>query len=170
MDELVKRALTFEEKGQRFYEEMAKKSDNALARALFENLARDEERHARWIEDLRAALKQQGLDKCMSDDQFLPLESRVKEVFDRLESQAPSAEADTVEGLQVAMSMEKEALDLYREMLEQDPAVPERTFLERIMAEEWDHLEALRNVHAYLTQTGEWFDEDESRRWNWMNI
>jgi rubrerythrin len=75
-----------------------------------------------------------------------------------------------VEGLETAMERERQGLKMYQRLLEAtggDQAG--RAFLESLVEEEWEHLEALVNTYRYLTLTAQWFDEEESKRWNWMN-
>ncbi len=171
MDELVRKAIAFEEKGQQLYEKLAEESTHSLARTLFANLAIDEQHHAKWIQKLHKSLSdEEGSSDALSVGSRKPIEGRMREAFERLQRQTDPPDSDNVKGLVLAMKLEKEALALYREILDGGPPPQETAFLEKILEEEWQHLEALRNVHAYLTNTGEWFDVEESGRWNWMNI
>lgn len=168
MERLIEKALSLEEKGHKFYIDMAEKASNALARALFENLALDEQRHAEWIHKIQERLQEEY--PTDSAGAGVSIKDRIREVFDSLDTAEEKPGQETVRGLEIAMQLEKEALELYGELLELDPSPAEKAFLEKIMQQEWQHLEALRNVHFYLTRTGEWFDQEESQRWNWMNI
>ncbi len=171
MDELVRKALAFEEKGQQLYEKLAEESTHRLAQTLFENLAIDEQYHAKWIHELHRSLGgEEGSTDASCVARRKPLEKRMREAFERLQMETDPPDSDNVKGLVLAMKLEEEALALYREILDEDPSPRETAFLEKILEEEWKHLEALRNVHAYLTNTGDWFDVEESGRWNWMNL
>lgn len=170
MSPLIEEALALEKKGQDFYEKMAERSVDPLARTLFTNLASDEVEHARWISELDEALGDEPPEDPLTMDRA-PIEERIKEVFDGADLPTQTHEGDYVQGLETAMTMETRAIELYRQILQEgEPSEREKTFLEAILREEWDHLEALRNVHAYLTQTGDWFADTEIQRWNWMNV
>ncbi len=170
MKTLIKEALALEKKGQDFYEKMAERSADPLTRALFTNLASDEVDHARWISDFAETLGSEPSEDPSGVDRP-PIEERIKEVFNDADLPRQSHEGDYIQGLQTAMTMETRAIELYRQILQEgEPSARERRFLEAILREEWSHLEALRNVHAYLTETGDWYAETETRRWNWMNV
>ena len=171
MEELVRKAISFEQKGRKFYEEMSSESCNELAKELFSNLADDEESHEQWIMkycscDESVESTRDGLTPANTDS----IEERMQEVFDRLQEKETTCEMDNVDGLNMAMQLEEKAIDMYRELINKKPSAAEREFLEKILKEEREHLEALRNVYFYLTKTGDWFHEQESTRWNWMNI
>ncbi len=167
MDELVARAVELEHQGEQFYLSMAKTASDELTRALFENLAKDERAHADVVRSLAADA---GLPQVAATTTSAPMEQRVREVFEALELPPPAPGPEVMRGLQLAMDMEQEAIDLYRQLLDEDLAPAQKGFVEQLLQQEWQHLEALRNVHFYLGRPGEWHDQEESQRWNWMNI
>lgn len=171
VDELAQQAIDFEHKGREFYTRMSRESGNELAKTLFANLADDEKEHARWIREQFGCSAGDGA----SPDRAQPagnaaIEDRMKDVFDRLEPDEKVREMDNVGGLEMAMELEQQAIAMYRQLIDQDPSEHQRKFLTEIIKQERQHLEALRNVHFYLTGTGDWFHEQESARWNWMNV
>lgn len=171
MNDLIRQAIDLEQKGWKFYEKMAAESSNELAKALFENLADDEKDHERWIRNWSTDMESQ---EALTEDEehFIArtesIEARIKDIFSQQGASSRSAAMDNVEGLDLAMEMEEEAIAMYNDFNDDDLSPKQKRFLEAILKEEQDHLEALRNVHFYLTDTGAWYHEQE--RWNWMNI
>lgn len=165
MKELLMKAVEFEREGHREYRELARCTGSVLGRQLFETLAAEEMDHVRRIEDIYNRLV--GTGGQLNPSPRRKLEDRMRESFEDLTCR--HRDIDNVEGLELAMDRERRALAMYREMMDRvdDPAA--REFVAKLLAEEWEHLEALKNVHFYLTSTGQWFDGEEIRRWNWMN-
>jgi rubrerythrin len=67
------------------------------------------------------------------------------------------------------MEMEKKGYETYAKFLKEAKTEEEKAFFKWILNEEGEHLAAIANVYAYLTGTGGWLEEDESKTWNWMN-
>ncbi len=68
------------------------------------------------------------------------------------------------------MEMEKKGIKAYNDFLNQTDNEAEKKFFVRLIEEEKKHLEALENVYSYITATGDWLKDEESKTWNWMNI
>ncbi len=165
----LKTALDFEEKGRNFYTKTAATVTDPLSQKLFQTLASDEVKHAEKINAIYQAL---------SKDQPLPegnpvhqahLEEHVKAFFEDHKS-ALSKGASNLEGYEFAMEMEKTGIDMYEKFAGQTEHEGERTFYQFLIKEEREHLEALKNVYFFLTDSGDWLQEDESKHWNWMNL
>jgi len=78
--------------------------------------------------------------------------------------------ADNVKGLELAMQMEKKGYAMYEQFLAKAKDANEKLFYKELLKQENSHYEALANVHLYLTQTSDWFTDEESKVWNWMNL
>ena len=68
------------------------------------------------------------------------------------------------------MEFEKKSYGLYSELSKKSTPGPEMEFYSELMKQEEEHCEALENVYYYLTNTGDWFEREESKVWNWMNM
>ncbi len=169
MSDILSSAIEFERQGYQKYLRLAEEADNPLARELFQTLAGDELEHARYIQELATSLETPG-GEISPLPRHIPLEERMREVFARLGVTGGGSGIDNVEGLELAMDLEQGAMDLYRALLGEIEDPGQREVIETLLEQEWQHLEALANVHFFLTSTGQWLDRDESKRWNWMNI
>ncbi len=97
------------------------------------------------------------------------VETELKEFFEKAKALPLKEDKEDVAPYSLAMEMEEKGHRAYSEFLKKAVNEMERKFFECLIAEELGHLEALRNVYYYLTGTGDWFENDESRIWNWMN-
>lgn len=162
-------ALQLEREGHQYYASLAQETANPLVRSLFEELAQDELHHLERFEKIYQQVTRD------EQPQFetvtgIPLGERLKERFFRLKgSEVRAAEFQKVAALEKAMEMERESVSLYEEREKGASSDEERGFYRSLQKEEYQHLEALENVHLYLTNPGQWFDLEESKRWNWMN-
>jgi len=167
--ELLNTALRFEHEGHCEYKALAAGTRNPLARRLFEVLAGEELDHARRVEALYEATQGGKEVKALEASERAPLEERMRECFLGLSPAERALDMDNVKGLEAAMERERQGLEMYRQLLEDTGDPGGRAFLKSLLEEEWEHLEALANTHRYLTRTAQWFDEEESKLWNWMN-
>jgi rubrerythrin len=162
-------ALDFEEKGRRFYVKTAAEVTHPLSRTLFQALAEDEVRHAERIHAIYTALTagQSWPDPSLGAGHRL--EAELKTFFEA--NRAGLGQKTTqVEGYEFAMKLERTGVELYTKFAREAQDPKERAFFETLAGEERGHLAALDNVHAFLTQPGDWLQSDESHRWNWMNL
>lgn len=156
-------ALEMERKSAAFYEAQAKTAAHHLVRELFTMLAADERQHEAAFAGI---VLEQGTPN--PPDLGGSAEQRMREIFGRLSGRIQPG-VGKAEGLQAALEMERDSYDLYRgeAVKAADPAL--NRFYHAIMEQELQHFEAIENVLAYLTDPGDWFMDDESKRWNWMN-
>ncbi len=162
-------AVDFEKRGVDFYLEAAIRSKNILARKLFYSLAGEEITHLSRIEEIFSDLTiehDRNLSKVFSHQS---IESQLKDLFDKAEDRTIFIEDTNVEALEKAMRIEKEGYKMYEDLLRRSDDEIIINFLRKILKEESGHLEALMNVHMYLTKSGDWLGQDESKIWSWMN-
>jgi rubrerythrin len=69
--------------------------------------------------------------------------------------------ADEVEALEVAMKMEKEAIDFYRNAAARAANDKEKRFFECLIMDEEEHFHIFQNTHSYLQDSGNWFMWEE---------
>jgi len=167
IEEAIRMAINAEELGHKMYKEMAEKSTNPLAKSLLEELAADELTHCSIFKEIgREAL---GEPDPAVEAGCTSIEERIKLAFDKIGESAKEQVDDTqLEVLNKAIQLEKESYETYDELFKKASGNV-RDIFDRIRREEYDHMIALQNILLYLTKTGQWFDIEESKRWNWMN-
>jgi len=158
-------AIEFETKGTNLYLSLASETTSILGKELFYNLAQQEVQHA-WLFDRMYSL---------TTHENLPLkdigdiESNLKEFWENAEKTELKKEPGDLSGYILAMDMEKQSISAYQNFLNQSKEDREKDFLKWIIEEEKKHLEALNNVYHFLSDTGDWYQAEESKKWNWMN-
>jgi len=161
-EKFVKKAMDFEKAMANFYLEKGYSASNLLVQKLFLELAKQEIDHLAFILEFPVA------GATMKTRQTGEMEETIKEFFLRLQPARERQETDNRMALITAIEMEKAGLNMYWEIV-QNSQTSDRPFFTQLLQQEKQHLESLQNVHFYLTGTGDWFEEEESRRWNWMN-
>ncbi|HAM37951.1 MAG: hypothetical protein A2474_03340 [Elusimicrobia bacterium RIFOXYC2_FULL_34_12] len=164
-------ALNFEKKGTILYLDMARKNKNILSKQLFYSLASQEVDHAKKADDTYEILNKNIKDKSISLSKNLPsVELSLKEFFAKAKKIDLRKDVKNITGYELAMDMEITGYNAYRNFYKSTKNEIEIKLFEQLMAQEKEHLDSLRNVYYYLTDTGNWFEEEESKIWSWMNI
>jgi rubrerythrin len=163
-------ARNLEVKGATLYLKFAVESENLLTKQLFYSLAIEEVEHAKKIDEIYAALKENKGWQSAITEQLPSVETKLKTFFSRaakvnLKSDKPGAVC-----YELAIEMEKSGFKAYTDFYNQAESEQEKTFYKELLKEEKGHLDALANVYYYLTDTADWLQEDESKVWNWMNL
>lgn len=147
-DEIIEIAVRLEEKGEEFYGTAAHRTATADLKALFEELAIQEQYHRRAFQRMGRDIAQLAL----SDEQWEQFQAYAdalleQRVFDKPEGALGSAaEAqDEMEALHAALGFEKETLEFYREIRGVVRGADRKT-VDRIMAEEEDHIRRLSGM------------------------
>ncbi len=157
-------AIDFETKGTNLYISLASKTPNILGKHLFYSLAVQEVQHASAIDRMYLLSSVESIIRNASS-----IEAELKEFWQQVESVKLKNEPGDLSGYSLVMDMEKQSIRAYSEFLERATDEKEKEFLKWLVEEEKSHLEALRNVYYFLTETGDWLQGEESKIWNWMN-
>ncbi len=168
--EVLVMAVNLEERGYELYSQQAERAKNPLVKGLFQELAADEKVHA---EDFRALLEDlEDTGELQFPEQELPsIEKRMKAIFDRIDEVAAQEDGEPyIDALKAALEFEKESYKLYDDLFKKATDPNEKEYYDALRKTEYEHITSLANVLAYLTKSGIWFDIEESKRWNWMNI
>lgn len=163
--EVIREALAFEEKGAEYYQEQARKAENQLVKRLFLSLAVEENQHQLTIQEIYQAM-QDGR-KLPNQRKGARLQETIGSFFANL-SEEERKWSDNVEALVLAMDLEKKGYAMYQKAAERTTDSGEKEFFRAMQVEEGEHLEALENVYYYLTDSEDWFAQEESKVWNWM--
>jgi rubrerythrin len=164
-------ALKFEANGTALYLTLASETLNLLGKHLFYSLAGQEVEHARRFDEIYRTIAQggSGRETLPSSDDIRSVEDDLREFFTRAAKTELKADAGDETGYRIALEMEEKGFAAYKKFASEAAAGPEKTFLEALMAEEEKHIDAIRNVLLFLTGTGDWFENEESKVWSWMN-
>jgi rubrerythrin len=68
-----------------------------------------------------------------------------------------AATSDEMEAFRIAMQMEKEGIEFYKNLLPSLKTEKEKTLFEKLIAEEQQHYKIFANTHTFLSDTGNWF-------------
>jgi hypothetical protein len=161
-------AIAFEKKGREFYLHKANEASDLLGQKLFATLAEDEILHAQRIEQLKRHLLGEGA-MPQAPHAVQALQEMLQTFFNQHRAQL-SKKSTNLEIYEFAMGMESQGIAMYTELAAASQHEAEKKFFLALIEEEKSHLEAIQNVHFLLSDTGNWNENEESRRWNWMNL
>ncbi len=145
-------ALRMESDAIKFYTEAAAKTSNPVGKKMFMTIAEDEKRHLDIITKII-----NGLDINVSGAS--PMEN-VKTIFESMKDAMMTrveATKDEMEAFKIAMQMEKEGIEFYRNLLPKLNTEKEKTLFEKLINEEQQHYKIFANTHTFLSDTGNWF-------------
>lgn len=162
-------ARNLEVKGATLYLKFAVDAENLLSKQLFYSLAVEEIEHAKKIDEIYTALRNnQGWQPAAAT---LPsVESKLKKFFAQAGKTDFKKDASSAVSYELALEMERSSFRAYTDFYNQTQDATEKEFFKRLLSEEQEHIDALTNVYYYLTDTADWLQEDESHIWNWMNL
>lgn len=149
-DEIIEIAMRLEERGETFYTAAAVKASNADVKALFEDLAVQEQYHRRAFQRMGRGAVELALSP-EQWDQFQAYTGALlrQTFFDKAEGAlSQSVEAmDEQDALQAALGFEKETLLFFHELRDVVKG-PSRQTVDRIVEEERRHIQRLSGMLA----------------------
>lgn len=164
--EVLKKAVEMEEHGRLTYLSQAEAAKDPLLKAFLLEMANDEERHRDWFKGLLEGTWD-GVVK--STEKGSSIEARMMRHFRRDAQKEHSGDFSAQESaLQIAMDLEKASYDFYTELWRNAESESDRALYDLVRREEYDHMVGIENLLFYLTNTSQWLDREESKRWNWM--
>jgi rubrerythrin len=149
-DEIIEIAMRLEEKGEAFYNSAAEEATTAEIKALFEELAIQEQYHYRAFQQMGRDLVQLTL----SDEQWEQFQSYTgalldQRIFDKPDGALGQAAGvqDERKALQTALGFEQETLRFFQELRGVVKGADQQT-VERIIGEEEHHVKRLSGMLA----------------------
>lgn len=145
-------AIRMETDAIKFYTEAAGKASNPVGKKMFLTIAEDEKRHLDIISKIV-----KGLDIKMSD--VSPMQN-IKTVFESMKNDMMSrveATNDEMEAFKIAMQMEKEGIEFYKNLMTDLKTNKETALFEKLIAEEKQHYNIFANTYTFLSDTRNWF-------------
>ena len=161
MEKGMKFAKEFEKNGTNLYIELGMKAENLITKKLFYSLAKQEIEHLETIEDY-------FLTKNYEKPEELDIEEEMKRFFSNLKEKEKTE--TQLDGYKIALEVEKNGYSHYERFYKEAKDEKEKQLFKFLMEQEKSHIDAIVNIYSYLTETGDWFEKEESKTWNWMNM
>jgi rubrerythrin len=158
----IEMALKNEKTEMEFYRQQSKRSRNMLAKAMFDNLARDEQEHMERIAKLHKRL--------LSDGQWpvdMPIEvagTDIKKTLDSLVGKTGADadhDADDLQALEKAIAFEAKGARFYAELAEACNNKMEKNFFKFLSRIEREHHLSVTDSLAYLKDPAGWSMQHE---------
>ena len=163
-EEVLKKALTMEGKGHKFYVQKAQQSENAITMKTFAFLANEEVLHIENIEKFYDAQKQKNQFPAVDFKALKNKRAKGLDEFSRyisgLKEKIKPADDDK-KACEIAMQFETEGYNYYNTMRGQAEDTGLASLLEFLMYEENRHYEIIMNLNTYLNDSGNWFMQEE---------
>ncbi|MDO8735173.1 MAG: ferritin family protein [Elusimicrobiota bacterium] len=163
-------ALDFEIKGTLLYLKLAKNTRNILSKQLFYSLGSQEIDHAKRVDEIYEMVKENKVWEVIGKRNLPSVEFALKDFFEKAKKINLKRDIKNLSGYKIAMEMEENGYSAYNNFYNNSKNESEKKFFKQLMEQEKEHLYSLKNVYYYLMNTGDWFREDESKIWSWMNI
>ncbi len=161
MEKGIEFAKEFEKNGANLYIELGMKAENLITKKLFYSLARQEIEHLETIENYVLTQNYKKSEELSIEEEMKIFFTNLKEK-EKLETQ--------LDGYKIALEVEKNGYSNYEKFYKEAKDEKEKRLFKFLMEQEKSHMEAIINVYSYLTETGDWFEKEESKVWNWMNM
>ncbi len=145
-------AIKMEKDAIAFYKEAAEKTQHPVGKKMFLSVAEDEKRHLQLLSQIFKEVD-------IKITEVHPLQI-VGTVFESMKDQMmerAAATKDEMEAFKIAMHMEKEGIEFYKEAESGAKAEKEKALFERLIQEEQEHYTMFLNTYNFMIDTGNWF-------------
>ncbi|MHB8995039.1 MAG: ferritin family protein [Armatimonadota bacterium] len=163
--DILKLAIEKEHVRRDAYLDAAKATNNPLAKATFEALARDEDKHSEY---LRAYYDSQtrnagwpAVGEIVEDEGGLEAVKMIFKYANEQIAQAGACDEDLGEVYEAAIAAETESIHLYRDAMEHTTDQNARDFFALLVDVENRHLKLLSETQEFLNDTSKWFFDEE---------
>jgi rubrerythrin len=150
-------AMQMEKDGERFYREIAGKTDSSGIKRILTMLADEEVKHYKAIEKM-----QQGWSGQMAETSIL---DRAENVFVQMKEEGGefTPDLEQIELYEKAQEIEKRSRQFYEEKAAQADRDDQKQLFERLAVEEAKHYFLLENLIDFVSRPGQWIENAE---WN----
>lgn len=149
-------AIKMETDAIKFYTEAAERTNHPVGKKMFLSITEDEKRH---LEVLSKIFKEIDIKL----EEASPMKN-IKTIFQSMKEsmmKRVEATADELEAFKVAMQMEKEGIEFYKNAISEAATEKERLLFERLVKEEQQHYDIFANTYFFMSDTGSWFMWEE---------
>jgi len=149
-------AIRMEKDAIDFYTTAAGKTKNPVGKKMFLSITEDEKRHLRMLSEIFREVD-------IRIEEVSPMKN-IKTVFESMkDSMMKRVEAtkDELDAFKIAMQMEKEGVEFYRNSAGEAKKEKEKALFERLVQEEQQHYDIFANTYFFMTDTGSWYMWEE---------
>jgi len=145
-----------------FYLKQSEKSADPLGKKMFATIAKEEENHYQYLENLHQKLQQAG--KWPEEISGVIKDTNVKKVLDDLADSgnySNAATADDIEAIKIAIAFERKAHQFYLDLSKQSEGPNEKTIFEKLAALEREHQMSLEETLLFFENPADWLAQYE---------
>lgn len=148
-------AIQMELDGEKYYLEQAEKADHAALRAVFTLLAAEEHEHADLLKKHAAQTDYQ------LHESKVP--ARIKGIFDNEKDLqiAFKERPEQLDAYRLALSKEKESIELYEKMRSDATSEEERSLFEFLVEQEKIHYNTFQHIIEHVMKAKQWVEAAE---------
>jgi rubrerythrin len=162
--EVLKKGMSTEIWGQRFYQEAVSRTQSEDGKKVFQSLVEEEAKHLDILRGQYASVS--GSSKWVSVQEAIKMAGSVKptDIFPEANSAKNliPADASDEQSLQLAMDFERRGYEMYHKAAEAATLVEEKAMWVWLAKGEDQHYAFLQETREYLANNGVWyFDEKE---------
>jgi rubrerythrin len=145
-----------------FYLSHSKKTDNPVGKAMFLQIAADEDEHYRRLQCIHKELSLKGTwpDTVSTGAGS----SNILEAFHNiaaLAKETPLATRDDIDALNIAIQFEEKGYGFYTALSNDAESPSERDFFKLLASVEWEHFLSLKETMQFYESPADWFAEHE---------
>ncbi|MEN6643900.1 MAG: ferritin family protein [Armatimonadia bacterium] len=163
--EILKLAVEKESMRKAAYLEAAANTTNPLAKATFEELAKDEDKHAVY---LKAYYDKQVANEgwpahgeIVEDEDSMAVVQQIFKYANQMIDQAGACSEDLTEVYEAALAAENESIHLYTDAIAHTDDPNAKAFFGMLVEAEKTHAKVLTETQDYLDDTSKWFFDEE---------
>lgn len=157
--QILQLAIKMELDGKKFYFRISQESRHELGKKLMATLAAEEDIHRQQFEKIFEAIRQQ---KAWPKTDFHPDKGRtIKTIFAQASKETNPSTVTEQDAVKVAIDMENQSYDLYKNQAKMATSPAEKTFFEALAGEERGHQIALTDYLEFLQDPVDWFTVKE---------
>ncbi len=155
-------ALTNEMWEHEFYLNNAKRTANAVGKAMFQQIAAEELEHYERLKQLAVVWEKQG-----KWPETLPLQVKKTVVGDilldvvRKSATAQPSDADDLKAIRTAIDFEAKGAAFYARLSDESSESREKAFFALLAGIEQEHFSSLKDTEEYLTNPAGWYQKTE---------
>lgn len=163
--DILKLAVEKEHLRKDAYLEAAANTKNPLAKATFEALAKDEEKHAAYLKayyDRQAANKGwPAHGEIVEDEDSMAVVQQIFKYANQMIDQAGATSEDLTGVYDAAIAAENESIHLYSDAIAHTTDANAKAFFAMLVEAEKRHRQVLSETQEFLDDTSKWFFDEE---------
>jgi len=163
---ILQQAINKEEDRRAYYEDAAQRACNPLAQQTFEFLAREEGKHAAYVQAFYGRMLADGVwpDPSICEEECKIAAEEIRGIFTNAQANIAgdvTCDTELAEAYNIAMQFERESITFYKGQLEAATDPNAKAFYEALVTAERMHLKLLSETEEYLSDTEKWYFDEE---------